>query len=264
MANNGGVPAPTRFLVCLPTYDERENLERVIEALDGVRESGGASGEVLVIDDSSPDGTGRLADELAAGRPWLHVLHRPHKEGLGRAYLDGFRWALARDYEFVLEMDCDFSHDPRALPSLLAPARGGADLVLGSRYCPGGRVENWGRARRLISTAGCLYARTLLGVQVRDLTGGFKCFRRGVLEAIELDAVDAQGYQFQIEMTYRALLLGFSVVEVPITFADRVAGGSKMSRSIVFEAMRRVPLLRLQAARGRLPRGAGVAPSDGC
>jgi dolichol-phosphate mannosyltransferase len=258
------VSAPTRFLICLPTYDERENLERMVEALDGVRELDGASGEVLVIDDSSPDGTGELADRLAAGRPWLHVLHRPDKQGLGRAYLDGFRWALARDFELVLEMDCDFSHDPRAVPSLVARARIDADLVLGSRYCSGGRVENWGRARRLISTAGCLYARTLLGVGVRDLTGGYKCFRRGVLEAIELAAVDAQGYQFQIEMTYRTLLLGFNVVEVPITFADRVAGGSKMSRSIVFEAIRRVPLLRLQAVRGRLPRGAGVASRDGC
>jgi dolichol-phosphate mannosyltransferase len=258
------VSAPERFLICLPTYDERENLERMVDALDGVRELDGASGEVLVVDDSSPDGTGELADRLAAARPWLHVLHRPHKQGLGRAYLDGFRWALARDYELVLEMDCDFSHDPRAVPSLVERARTDADLVLGSRYCAGGRVENWGRARRLISTAGCLYARTLLGVGVRDLTGGYKCFRRGVLEAIELDAVDAQGYQFQIEMTYRALLLGFKVVEVPITFADRVAGGSKMSRSIVFEAIRRVPLLRLQAARGRLPRGAGVTSRDGC
>jgi dolichol-phosphate mannosyltransferase len=258
------VSAPDRFLICLPTYDERENLERMVDALDGVRELDGASGEVLVVDDSSPDGTGELADRLAAARPWLHVLHRPHKQGLGRAYLDGFRWALARDYELVLEMDCDFSHDPRAVASLVERARTDADLVLGSRYCAGGRVENWGRARRLISTAGCLYARTLLGVGVRDLTGGYKCFRRGVLEAIELDAVDAQGYQFQIEMTYRALLLGFKVVEVPITFADRVAGGSKMSRSIVFEAIRRVPLLRLQAARGRLPRGAGVTSRDGC
>jgi dolichol-phosphate mannosyltransferase len=257
------VPTSPRFLVCLPTYDERENLERMVDALDGVRELDGASGEVLVIDDSSPDGTGELADALAASRPWLHVLHRAHKEGLGRAYLDGFRWALARDFEYVLEMDCDFSHDPRAVPSLLAPARAGADLVLGSRYCPGGRVENWGRPRRVISGAGCLYARTLLSVGVRDLTGGYKCFRRAVLEAIELDAVDAQGYQFQIEMTYRALLLGFEVVEVPITFADRVAGGSKMSRSIVFEAMRRVPLLRVQAVRGRLPRS-GVASQDGC
>jgi dolichol-phosphate mannosyltransferase len=258
------VPASTRFLVCVPTYDERENLERMVEALDGVRELDGASGEVLVIDDSSPDGTGELADALAASRPWLHVLHRPHKEGLGRAYLDGFRWALARDFDYVLEMDCDFSHDPQAVPSLLAPARAGADLVLGSRYCQGGRVENWGRTRRVISTAGCLYARTLLGVGVRDLTGGYKCFRRAVLEAIELDAVDAQGYQFQIEMTYRALLLGFRVTEVPITFADRVAGGSKMSHSIVFEAIRRVPLLRLRAARGKLPRSAGVTAPDGC
>ncbi len=243
---------PVRFLVCVPTYDERENLERMIGALEAVR-SQRLTGDVLVIDDSSPDGTGVLADELAASRPWLHVLHRPTKQGLGKAYLDGFRWALARDYEYVLEMDCDFSHDPAAIPTLLAAAEGGADLVLGSRYCEGGRVENWGRARRLISSAGCLYARTLLGVGVRDLTGGFKCFRRAVLEAIELDAVDAQGYQFQIEMTYRAILLGFAVQEVPITFADRVAGGSKMSRSIVYEAMRRVPLLRLEAARGRLP-----------
>ena len=244
---------PARFLVCVPTYDERENLERMIGALEAVRAQPSATGDVLVIDDSSPDGTGVLADELAASRPWLHVLHRPTKQGLGRAYLDGFRWALARDYEYVLEMDCDFSHDPAAIPTLLAAAEAGADLVLGSRYCEGGRVENWGRARRLISSAGCLYARTLLGVGVRDLTGGFKCFRRAVLEAIELDAVDAQGYQFQIEMTYRAILLGFAVQEVPITFADRVAGGSKMSRSIVYEAMRRVPLLRLEVARGRLP-----------
>ncbi len=258
------MPPSPRFLVCVPTYDERENLERMIDALDAVREPDGASGEVLVIDDSSPDGTGELAEALAASRPWLHVLHRRHKQGLGRAYLDGFRWALARDFDYVLEMDCDFSHDPRAVPSLLAPARASADLVLGSRYCPGGRVENWGRTRRVISGAGCLYARTLLGVGVRDLTGGYKCFRRAVLEAIELGAVDAQGYQFQIEMTYRALLLGFEVVEVPITFADRVAGGSKMSRSIVFEAMRRVPLLRLQALRGRLPRSAGVTSHDGC
>jgi dolichol-phosphate mannosyltransferase len=258
------VSVSARFLVCLPTYDERENLERMIEALAAVRVRDDLTGEVLVIDDSSPDGTGALADELAASRPWLHVLHRPSKQGLGRAYLDGFRWALARDFQYVLEMDCDFSHDPAAIPSLLAPARAGADLVLGSRYCEGGRVENWGRVRRLISSAGCLYARALLGVRVRDLTGGYKCFRRAVLEAIELDAVDAQGYQFQIEMTYRALLLGFTVREVPITFADRIAGGSKMSRSIVLEAIRRVPLLRLEAMRGRLPRNADVTAKDDC
>jgi dolichol-phosphate mannosyltransferase len=242
----GGVPVPTRFLICVPTYDERENLERMVEALDRVRESDDASGEVLVIDDSSPDGTGRLADALAAGRPWLHVLHRPRKEGLGRAYLDGFRWALARDYELVLEMDCDFSHDPRAVPSLLAPARAGADLVLGSRYCPGGRVENWGRARRLISTAGCLYARTLLGVQVRDLTGGFKCFHRRVLETIDLGGVHADGYGFQIELTYRAVRAGFTVTEVPITFRERRVGRSKMTARIALEAVWKVPALRLR------------------
>ena len=143
---------PVRFLVCVPTYDERENLERMIGALEAVR-SQRLTGDVLVIDDSSPDGTGALADELAAARPWLHVLHRPTKQGLGRAYLDGFRWALARDYEYVLEMDCDFSHDPAAIPTLLAAAEAGADLVLGSRYCEGGRVENWGRARRLSGAA---------------------------------------------------------------------------------------------------------------
>ena len=247
-----------RAVVCLPTYNERENLEPMVRALAD------KDVDVLVIDDSSPDGTGEIADRLASELPWVEVLHRPRKEGLGRAYVDGFRHVLARGAELVLEMDCDFSHDPRAVPSLLAPARAGADLVLGSRYCPGGRVENWGRARRLISTAGCLYARALLGVQVRDLTGGFKCFRRTVLETIDFDAIVAKGYGFQIETTYRALRAGFKVAEIPITFVDRRVGESKMDGSIVVEAMRRVPLLRLQAARGRLPRGAGVAPSDGC
>jgi dolichol-phosphate mannosyltransferase len=229
----------------------------MILALARVRELGGATGEVLVIDDSSPDGTGALVNQLATTRPWLHALHRPVKEGLGRAYLDGFRWALARDYDYVLEMDCDFSHDPADVPRLIA-ATGNADLVLGSRYAPGGGTANWGLPRRIVSRGGCLYAQALLSVGVRDLTGGYKCFRRAVLEAIDLDEVDAQGYQFQIEMTYRALLLGFEVREVPITFTDRVAGGSKMSRSIVFEAMRRVPLLRMEAARGRIPRNADV------
>ena len=205
-----------------------------------------------MIDDSSPDGTGALADALAADRPWLHVLHRPLKEGLGRAYLAGFRWALERDYDYVLEMDCDFSHDPEAVPSLLEAAIAGADLVLGSRYCPGGGVRDWGLGRRVISAGGCLYARTILGLGVRDLTGGFKCFRRTVLERVPLADVDAQGYMFQIEMTYRAIREGFRVVEVPITFADRRLGGSKMSRRIVLEAVRRVPELRLDALRGRI------------
>jgi dolichol-phosphate mannosyltransferase len=244
--------ADDRFLLCLPTYDERENLESMIEALGSVRERTPIPGDVLVIDDNSPDGTGAIADELARDRPWLHVLHRPGKEGLGRAYLAGFRWALERDYAYVLEMDCDFSHDPEAVPSLLGAAIGGADVVLGSRYVAGGGVQDWGFSRRLISAGGCLYARTILGVRVRDLTGGFKCFRRAVLERIPLDAVDAQGYMFQIEMTYRALRDGFTVVEVPITFADRRLGGSKMSRRIVLEAVRRVPELRLGALRKQL------------
>ena len=244
---------PERFLICLPTYDEIENLPLMVAALDAVRVADGLEGDVLVIDDRSPDGTGRLADELARERPWLYVLHRPGKAGLGQAYLAGFAWALERDYAYVLEMDCDFSHPPDAVPRLLAAARGGADLVLGSRYCEGGGTRNWGAARRVISAGGCLYARTLLGVRVRDLTGGFKCFRRAVLEAIDLGEVDAQGYQFQIEMTYRALRLGFTVVEVPITFTDRVVGGSKMSKAIVLEAVKRVPALRLSALRGGVP-----------
>jgi dolichol-phosphate mannosyltransferase len=242
----------SRFLLCLPTYDERENLQAMVEALGAVRERTPVPGDVLVIDDSSPDGTGGLADELAADRPWLHVLHRPLKEGLGRAYLAGFRWALERDYDYVLEMDCDFSHDPESVPSLLEAAIAGADLVLGSRYCPGGGVSDWGLGRRVISAGGCLYARTILGIGVRDLTGVFKCFRRTVLERVPLADVDAQGYMFQIEMTYRAIREGFRVVEVPITFADRRLGGSKMSRRIVLEAVRRVPELRLDALRGRL------------
>jgi dolichol-phosphate mannosyltransferase len=241
-----------RFLLCLPTYDERENLEAMVDALGEMRAKAPIDGDVLVIDDSSPDGTGEIADRLAADRPWLHVLHRPQKQGLGRAYLAGFRWALERDYAYVLEMDCDFSHDPMAVPSLLAAAIGGADLVLGSRYVPGGGVTDWGLSRKIISAGGCLYARTILGLRVRDLTGGFKCFRRPVLETTPLDDVDAQGYMFQIEMTYRAIREGFRVVEVPITFADRRLGGSKMSRKIVLEAVRRVPELRIGALRGKL------------
>jgi dolichol-phosphate mannosyltransferase len=246
-------PDPERFLLCLPTYDERENLPRMIAALEEILPTAALPGDVLVIDDNSPDGTGRIADELAATRPWLHVMHRPGKGGLGRAYLAGFRWALENGYAYVLEMDCDFSHDPAVVPRLVATAGAGADLVLGSRYVEGGGTLNWGLVRRLISSGGCLYARLVLGLRLRDLTGGFKCFHRTVLEAIDLDDVRAEGYAFQVEMTYRASLLGFRVVEVPIVFTDRVAGGSKMSRRIVAEAAWRVPLLRLRALLGRIP-----------
>jgi dolichol-phosphate mannosyltransferase len=199
--------------------------------------------DVLVVDDGSPDGTGTLADELAARDPRVNVLHRVRKEGLGKAYLAAFGWALERDYGLVLEMDADFSHDPRHLPALLAGAQE-ADLVLGSRYVPGGGTVNWGLGRRIISRGGSLYARTILGVAVRDLTGGFKCFRREVLEAIDLATVECSGYAFQIELTYRALRRGFRVVEVPIVFADRRVGQSKMSRRIVLEAIRKVWSIR--------------------
>ena len=233
-------------VVCLPTYNERENLERMIAALEPLGVG------VLVIDDNSPDGTGEIADRLAAERDWVSVLHRARKEGLGPAYVAGFREVLRGDAEYVLEMDCDFSHDPADVPRLIAACADGADLALGSRYVPGGGTANWGLVRRLISTGGSLYARTLLGVGVRDLTGGFKCFRREVLEALELDEIDAAGYVFQIETTYRALLKGFRVVEVPIRFVDRTAGQSKMSRSVVLEAIWKVPRLRFRALLGRL------------
>lgn len=233
-------------VVCLPTYNERENLPRVIDALEsfGVR--------VLVIDDNSPDGTGELADRLAAERGWVSVLHRPRKEGLGPAYLAGFREVLQGDAEYVLEMDADLSHDPADVPRLIDACAGGADVALGSRYVEGGGTENWGRGRRFVSAGGSFYARTLLGVPVRDVTGGFKCFKREVLEAIDLGAVSSKGYAFQIELTYRALRAGFAVVEVPIVFADRTHGASKMSRAIFLEAVARVPALRLDAVRHRL------------
>jgi dolichol-phosphate mannosyltransferase len=234
-----------KAVVCLPTYNEYENLERMLRSLadKGV--------EVLVIDDNSPDGTGELADRLAAELGFVSVLHRQLKEGLGPAYLAGFRRALAEGAELVLEMDADFSHDPADVPRLLAAAAD-ADLVLGSRYVEGGSIPNWGRVRRFISSGGSWYARVLLGVDVRDLTCGFRCYRRAVLQAIDLDAIDSRGYAFQIEGTYRALRAGFRVVEIPITFVDREHGGSKMSRSIVLEAIWKVPILRLRALAGRL------------
>ena len=233
-------------VVCLPTYNERENLEPMLRALAD------KDVHILVIDDNSPDGTGELADRLAAELDYVDVLHRERKEGLGPAYLAGFRRALSGDTELVLEMDCDFSHDPNDVPRLIAAVAGGADVALGSRYVPGGGVRNWGLLRRVISAGGSLYARVVLGAQVRDLTGGFKCYRRSVLETIELDSIHSKGYAFQIETTYRALRAGFEVVEVPITFADREVGGSKMSKGIVVEAIWKVPRLRLAALLGRL------------
>jgi dolichol-phosphate mannosyltransferase len=237
-----------RTVVCLPTYNERENLEPMLHALVRVL---GPEGRVLVIDDASPDGTGELADRLAAELGAVEVLHRPRKEGLGPAYVAGFHRALADGAELVLEMDCDFSHNPEDVPRLVKAAAD-ADLVLGSRYVTGGGVENWGAVRRAISSGGSRYARTVLGVGIRDLTGGFKCYRRTVLEALDLERVASRGYAFQIETTYRALRAGFRVVEVPITFADREAGSSKMTRTIVAEAIWKVPALRAAALLGRL------------
>jgi dolichol-phosphate mannosyltransferase len=233
-------------VVCLPTYNERENLERMLRALEphGVR--------VLVIDDNSPDGTGELADRLAAELGFVGVLHRERKEGLGRAYVDGFRRALAEGAELILSMDCDFSHDPADVPRLIETCERGADLALGSRYVPGGSIPNWGVVRRAISAGGNIYARTVLSSPIHDLTGGFKCYGRAVLETIDLDAVDARGYAFQVETTYRALRAGFRVVEVPIKFVDREAGGSKMSGSIVLEAIWKVPAIRFAALLGKL------------
>jgi dolichol-phosphate mannosyltransferase len=238
-----------RAVICLPTYDERENLEAMVDALGGVLDT--TRDRVLVIDDNSPDGTGGIADWLAAERPWVSVLHRERKEGIGPAYIAGFRRALADGAELVLEMDCDFSHDPADVPRLMS-ATADADLVLGSRYAPGGGTRHWGRLRRVVSRGGCLYAQVILGLRVRDLTGGFKCFRRTALESIDLDALSAHGYAFQIETTYRVGRAGLRIAEVPITFVERRAGTSKMTASIVAEAMWKVPLLRLRALTGRL------------
>jgi len=232
-----------RATVCLPTYNERPNLEPMVRALGEVLREGD---RVLVIDDRSPDGTGELADRLAAELEFVDVLHRERKEGLGPAYLAGFRRALADGAELVLEIDCDFSHDPAVVPALIEAAEHGADLVLGSRYVKGGGVENWGIVRRLISRGASVYTGVFLHMGVHDPTGGFKCFRRSVLETIDLDSITARGYAFQIETTYRAKRAGFRVVELPITFAERQVGRSKMSRAIVLEALWRVPLLRVR------------------
>lgn len=235
--------AAERVLVIVPTYNERDNLPGIVAAIF----ENLSAANVLVVDDNSPDGTGAVADEIAKSDGRVCALHRAGKQGLGTAYIAGFRWALERDYQFLFEMDCDFSHDPKYLPKMLERARGGADLVLGSRYVEGGGTVNWGAGRRLISRGGSLYARTILGVQVRDLTGGFKCFRRRVLESFDLSTVSAQGYGFQIEMTYRAVKAGFRVEEFPIQFVDRRVGQSKMSKKIFLEALTLVWHLRLHA-----------------
>jgi len=224
----------------LPTYNEAENVESLVEA---ARAKLPPSAQVLVVDDGSPDGTGAIADRLAERHENVHVLHRARKEGLGPAYIAGFRFALERGAGFVMEMDADFSHDPAYLPRLLDAAKR-ADVVLGSRYVDGGGVSDWGSLRRAVSRGGSAYSRLVLGVPVRDLTGGFKCFRREVLEAIDLDAITTRGYAFQVEMTYRAIRRGFKVVEVPIVFRDRRVGTSKMDLSIAAEAVWRLPLLR--------------------
>jgi dolichol-phosphate mannosyltransferase len=233
----------------LPTYNEAENAERMIGAATGALATATPDHRLLVVDDNSPDGTGEIADRIAAERDDVEVLHRPGKEGLGRAYLAGFAHALAGGADLVMEMDADFSHDPGDIPRLIEAA-GEADLVLGSRYMPGGGVEGWSWYREWLSRGGCWYARALLGVPVRDLTGGFKCFRREVLETLDLDEIHADGYGFQIEMTYRAICAGFRVKEVPITFRDRVAGTSKMHGRIAAEAVWKVPTLRWRM-RGR-------------
>jgi dolichol-phosphate mannosyltransferase len=240
------VPAPppraSDVWVILPTYNEAENLERIVDA---VLERLPESRHVLIVDDNSPDGTGEIADRIAGSNQSVSVLHRPHKEGLGPAYLAGFRVALDSGGQRIVEMDADFSHDPSYLPRLIE-ATEDADLAIGSRYVPGGGVTEWGAVRRFISRGGSAYARAALGLPIRDLTGGFKCFRRAVLEAIELDTIQARGYAFQVETTYRAIRAGFRVVEVPIVFQDRREGASKMSNSIIAEAIWRVPAMRFR------------------
>jgi dolichol-phosphate mannosyltransferase len=240
-----------RLAVCVPTYNERENVEALVRALGAILGEHGLDGRVLVVDDGSEDGTGDIAARLAAELDYAAVLHRPRRGGIGPAYLDGFRRVLAEGAELIAEMDCDFSHDPNDLPRLVEAAAN-ADLVLGSRYVPGGGIRNWSLLRRIVSRSGCLYARGVLGIDVCDATSGFRVYRRRVLEALPLDRVGSRGYAFQIEMAYRALRSGFTVREVPIVFTDREEGQSKMGPGIVFEAAVRVPALRFRALRNRL------------
>jgi dolichol-phosphate mannosyltransferase len=236
---------PRSIWIVIPTFNEAGNIERAVAAAQGaLAQVNDADPHVLIVDDASPDGTGQIADRLAAAGPAVEVLHRTVRDGLGPAYLAGFARALERGAELICEMDADLSHDPADIPRLVAAIDAGADLALGSRYVDGGAVIEWGLARRMISRSACLYARTVLGLPIRDLTGGYKCFRRSVLEAIDLATVRSHGYVFQIELTLRAVRRGFRVVEVPITFRDREHGKSKMSARIAVEAAWRVPQLR--------------------
>jgi dolichol-phosphate mannosyltransferase len=249
------MPEPENVWAVLPTYNEADNIERLVgDVLERLPERR----RVLIVDDNSPDGTGDIADRLASERDDVSVLHREHKEGLGPAYIAGFRKALDGGAELVLTMDADFSHDPAHIPDLLGAARG-ADLVIGSRYVPGGDITEWGPIRRFISRGGSAYARAALGLGVRDLTGGFKVIRRAVLQAIDIDTISSLGYAFQVETTYRAIKAGFRVVEVPIVFTDRRVGTSKMSKAIVAEAIWRVPMMRVRRKFGQreLTSGAG-------
>jgi dolichol-phosphate mannosyltransferase len=240
-------------VIVLPTYNELENLRHALARIREVADGHGVQLHTLIVDDASPDGTGGLADQLAAELPDVSVLHRAGKEGLGKAYIAGFRLALDLGADAVFEMDADLSHDATYLPHFLRLLDQGADVVLGSRYVRGGGVENWGLGRRIISRGGCLYAQAILGLPYRDLTGGYKCFRRVVLETIDLERIDTKGYGFQIEMTYRAHQLGFRVVELPIVFVDRKVGESKMSNDIVVEAMKNVWKLRFSQPPLRRP-----------
>jgi dolichol-phosphate mannosyltransferase len=245
-----------RSLVILPTFNERENLERIVAAILDQ----GPEFEVLVVDDNSPDGTGEIADRLSNARLGrVHVLHRPSKQGLGTAYIQGFLWALARAYGYVFEMDADFSHDPNDLPRMREAVRQGADVAVGSRWVPGGGTRNWSFLRTFISRGGSIYARLILGIPVNDLTSGFKCFSRHVLERLDLQSIRSNGYAFQVEMNYRCYQHGFSIDEVPITFVDRRVGKSKMGGHIVREAMLVVLGLRMQALLGGRQSGATEA-----
>jgi len=237
-----------KILIVTPTYNERDNLAPFLDGVFDVL----PDANVLVVDDASPDGTGALADRIAASDPRVKVYHRPGKLGLGSAYLEAFRRGIDESYDLIFEMDTDLSHDPRYLPDFLRAFEQGADLVIGSRNVPGGGVDGWGPGRHIISKGGSLYSRTILGLGVRDLTSGYKGFRREVLESIVLGDVRSEGYSFQVELTFRAVLRGFKVAEVPIVFVDRRAGQSKMNKRIFAEAVLMMPRLRLMALTGRL------------